>query len=69
VDKEIEDYPFVYFLATLNGNGRNPYCEREEYTYRENIPILRWGLEHIFGGGVCCLHTDNAAYRWKCENG
>jgi len=20
-------------------------------------------------GVVCCLHTDNTAYMWKCENG
>jgi len=29
VDKEIEEYPFGYFLATLNGNGRNSYHERD----------------------------------------
>jgi len=28
VDKEIEEYPFGYFLATLNGNVRNSYRER-----------------------------------------
>jgi len=29
VDKEIEEYPFGYFLTTLNGNGRNSYRERD----------------------------------------
>jgi len=28
MDKEIEEYPFRYFLVTLNGNGRNSYRER-----------------------------------------
>jgi len=29
VDKEIEEYSFGYFLASLNGKGRNSYRERD----------------------------------------
>jgi len=40
VDKEIEEYPFGYFLATLNGNGRNSYREKETHgRYIPSIPI------------------------------
>jgi len=37
VDKEIEEYPFGYFLATLNGDGRNSYRE----THGRYIPSIQ----------------------------
>jgi len=40
MDKEIEEYRFGYFLATLNGNRRNSFRER----FTVGIFLLRWGI-------------------------
>jgi len=50
MDKQIEEYPFGYFLATLNSNRRNSYCESLRETRGRYIELLLDAyMYHVLG--------------------